>query len=72
MGRVVVIGASATVGRNVRREFCRVLGLKYMDPLVVRKKSEQEDDEEEGEGEEDFEEEVRQGTSLLGFVVLLC
>ncbi|GMH79706.1 hypothetical protein TL16_g08235 [Triparma laevis f. inornata] len=58
MGRVVVIGASATVGRNVRREFCRVLGLKYMDPLVVRKKSEQEDDEEEGEGEEDFEEEV--------------
>ena len=70
--RVVVIGASATVGRNVRREFCRVLGLKYMDPLVVRKKSEQEDDEEEGEGEEDFEEEVRQGTSLLGFVVLLC
>ena len=35
-GRVVVVGASATVGRNVRREFCRVLGLNYMDPVVVR------------------------------------
>ena len=35
-GRVVVVGASATVGRKVRREFCRVLGLKYMNPVVVR------------------------------------
>ncbi|GMI23119.1 hypothetical protein TeGR_g14360 [Tetraparma gracilis] len=35
-GRCTVAGASATVGRGVRREFCRVLGLGYRDPVVLR------------------------------------
>ncbi|GMH94368.1 hypothetical protein TrST_g2699 [Triparma strigata] len=70
MGRVVVVGASATVGRNVRREFCRVLGLKYMDPLVVRKASEQKDSEDGQEGgEEEGEGDMEETTTPEGRMV---
>jgi hypothetical protein len=54
LGRVQVISASATVGRPLRRELTRVLGLAPQDcPLVIRGSADMRDDDDEEEEVED-------------------
>jgi hypothetical protein len=65
LGQAQVISASATVGRPLRRELTRVLGLAPQDcPLVVRGSDDMRDDDDDDDESDDEEQEAHPGVHV--------